>query len=227
MLDDVTIFLFLYFTTIDGNSHKHFGPQVYVWGRRNQHVNMSFLGLFNFNAPWLPWVLLLFSVMLGSSPVVDLLGMGAGHMYYFFEDVYPRISVRRCHFRPTFMLYDFLFPDLNFRGLTMFACQYTIQLSQIKCEHYPVVTCPGVVPWVDPPRKWLLAGHTLPKLHMVQPVANNKNTARKSHAIYSHTHLNAERKFVVIVKVLQRVARNKPWSFGNTISPQPYYYKVQ
>jgi hypothetical protein len=30
--------------------------QVYVWGRRNQHVNMSFLGLFNFNAPWLPWV---------------------------------------------------------------------------------------------------------------------------------------------------------------------------
>jgi Derlin-2/3 len=48
--------------------------QVYVWGRRNMYVNMSFLGLFNFTAPFLPWVLLLFSVMLGSSPVVDLLG---------------------------------------------------------------------------------------------------------------------------------------------------------
>ena len=60
---------------------------VYVWGRRNQYVNMSFLGLFSFTAPYLPWVLLIFSVMLGSSPVVDLLGMAAGHVYYFFEDV--------------------------------------------------------------------------------------------------------------------------------------------
>mmetsp|Transcript_16004 Transcript_16004/g.34763 ORF Transcript_16004/g.34763 Transcript_16004/m.34763 type:complete len:229 (-) Transcript_16004:367-1053(-) len=77
---------------------------VYVWGRRNQHVNMSFLGLFNFNAPWLPWVLLLFSVMLGSSPVVDLLGMGAGHMYYFLEDVYPRISGRRWLKTPNVLL---------------------------------------------------------------------------------------------------------------------------
>ena len=41
-------------------------------------MNMSFLGLFSFTAPYLPWVLLIFSVMLGSSPVVDLLGMAAG-----------------------------------------------------------------------------------------------------------------------------------------------------
>lgn len=47
--------------------------QVYVWGRRNPYVQMSFLGLFNFTAPYLPWVLLGFSLMLGSSPVVDLL----------------------------------------------------------------------------------------------------------------------------------------------------------
>eukprot|EP00217_Crustomastix_stigmatica_P014534 CAMPEP_0183801916 /NCGR_PEP_ID=MMETSP0803_2-20130417/29073_1 /TAXON_ID=195967 /ORGANISM="Crustomastix stigmata, Strain CCMP3273" /LENGTH=212 /DNA_ID=CAMNT_0026046647 /DNA_START=129 /DNA_END=763 /DNA_ORIENTATION=- len=68
---------------------------VYVWARRNEHTNMSFLGLFNFTAPYLPWVLLLFSMMLGSSPVVDLLGMGAGHTYYFLEDYYPRMSGRR------------------------------------------------------------------------------------------------------------------------------------
>ncbi|EOD27077.1 hypothetical protein EMIHUDRAFT_56200, partial [Emiliania huxleyi CCMP1516] len=34
---------------------------VYVWGRRNEHVRMSFLGLFQFRAPYLPWVLLGFS----------------------------------------------------------------------------------------------------------------------------------------------------------------------
>ncbi|CAI5977870.1 unnamed protein product [Closterium sp. NIES-64] len=56
---------------------------------------MSFLGLFNFTAPYLPWVLLGFSVLLGSSPVVDLLGMAAGHVYYFLVDVYPKISGRQ------------------------------------------------------------------------------------------------------------------------------------
>mmetsp|Transcript_42054 Transcript_42054/g.50980 ORF Transcript_42054/g.50980 Transcript_42054/m.50980 type:complete len:233 (+) Transcript_42054:401-1099(+) len=84
---------------------------VYVWGRRNQYVNMSFLGLFNFTAPYLPWVLLLFSVMLGSSPIVDLLGMGAGHAYYFLEDVYPTITGRRLLKTPTVLLA--LFPREN------------------------------------------------------------------------------------------------------------------
>eukprot|EP00798_Chlamydomonas_sp_ICE-L_P016495 gene16495-22722_t len=50
---------------------------VYVWGRRHQYINLSFLGIFNFTAPYLPWVLLSFSLLLGSSPVIDLLGMGA------------------------------------------------------------------------------------------------------------------------------------------------------
>jgi Derlin-2/3 len=68
---------------------------VYVWGRRNEFVNMSFLGLFNFSAPYLPWVLLAFSWVLGSSPLVDLLGIAAGHSYYFLADVYPRMSGRR------------------------------------------------------------------------------------------------------------------------------------
>lgn len=33
--------------------------------------------------------------MLGSSPLMDLLGMVAGHAYYFLEDVYPRMTNRR------------------------------------------------------------------------------------------------------------------------------------
>ncbi|CAK9217816.1 hypothetical protein BDL97_02G099100 [Sphagnum fallax] len=68
---------------------------VYVWSKRNPHVQMSFLGLFSFTAPYLPWVLLGFSVMVGSSPWVDLLGMASGHAYYFLEDVYPLMTGRR------------------------------------------------------------------------------------------------------------------------------------
>ena len=69
--------------------------QVYVWSRRNPHVQMSFLGLFTFTAPYLPWVLLGFTVIIGTNPIIDILGMIAGHLYYFLEDVYPIMSGRR------------------------------------------------------------------------------------------------------------------------------------
>ena len=68
---------------------------VYVWGRRNRYVNMSFLGLFSFTAPYLPWVLLVFSAALGSSPTTDLLGVAAGHAFYFLNDVYPTMTDRK------------------------------------------------------------------------------------------------------------------------------------
>ncbi|CAK1580270.1 unnamed protein product [Parnassius mnemosyne] len=63
---------------------------VYVWSRRNVFVRMNFFGLMNFQAPYLPWVLLGFSVLLGNAISVDLVGMAIGHVYFFLEDVLPR-----------------------------------------------------------------------------------------------------------------------------------------
>ncbi|KAI7900614.1 Der1-like protein [Cokeromyces recurvatus] len=64
---------------------------VYIWARRNQYVRLNFLGLVVFTAPYLPWVLLLFSLCLGGQiPTGDILGVLVGHIYYFFEDVWPR-----------------------------------------------------------------------------------------------------------------------------------------
>ncbi|XP_073154927.1 derlin-2.2 [Henckelia pumila] len=68
---------------------------VYVWSKQNPFIHMSFLGLFTFTAAYLPWVLLGFSVLVGASAWVDLLGMIAGHAYYFLQDVYPRMTGRR------------------------------------------------------------------------------------------------------------------------------------
>jgi Derlin-2/3 len=65
---------------------------VYVWGRRNEDVKMSFLGFFTFYAPYLPWVMLGFSVLLGNSVTVDLIGIMVGHAYYFLEYVYPVVA---------------------------------------------------------------------------------------------------------------------------------------
>lgn len=59
---------------------------VYIYSRLNPDVRMSFLGLFVFRAPYLPWVLLGFSLLLNSQiPVGDLLGIAVGHGYYFYE----------------------------------------------------------------------------------------------------------------------------------------------
>eukprot|EP01121_Diplochlamys_sp_Union-15-3_P009647 TRINITY_DN2632_c0_g2_i1.p1 TRINITY_DN2632_c0_g2~~TRINITY_DN2632_c0_g2_i1.p1 ORF type:complete len:252 (-),score=39.40 TRINITY_DN2632_c0_g2_i1:11-667(-) len=69
---------------------------VYVWARRNPHVRMSFLGLFTFNAPYLPWVILGLELTIDKSgSIYDLMGIAVGHLYYFLEDVYPRTSGRR------------------------------------------------------------------------------------------------------------------------------------
>lgn len=63
---------------------------VYVWSRRNPYIRMNFFGLMNFQAPYLPWVLLAFSLLLGNSIVVDFMGIAVGHIYFFLEDVFPQ-----------------------------------------------------------------------------------------------------------------------------------------
>jgi Derlin-2/3 len=66
----------------------------YVWGRRNEDVKMVFLGFIQFNAPYLPWVMLTFGVLIGKSDgiAMDLIGITVGHLYYFLEYVYPTIA---------------------------------------------------------------------------------------------------------------------------------------
>jgi len=73
---------------------------VYVWGRRNEDVRMSFLGFFTFNAPYLPWVMLGFSVLIGNGITMDLIGIIVGHTYYFLEFVYPVVAdIRGWHLK--------------------------------------------------------------------------------------------------------------------------------
>ncbi|KAL3068332.1 hypothetical protein niasHT_030623 [Heterodera trifolii] len=62
---------------------------VYVWSRRNPFIGMNFFGIFSFSAPYLPWVLMFFSLLLGQTVIVDIFGIACGHLYYFLEDVFP------------------------------------------------------------------------------------------------------------------------------------------
>jgi hypothetical protein len=70
-------------------------------------------------APYLPWVLLGFSFLLGSfSPGVDLLGILVGHIYIFFQDVAPNMPnsiLKDRRLLDTPAIIRFLFGEAQFR----------------------------------------------------------------------------------------------------------------
>lgn len=78
---------------------------VYVWSRdeANKNVVMSFLGLFNFTAPYLPWVILGVGLLLDQTPIFDLLGIAVGHVYHHLSTVYPRVTGRQILKTPQFL----------------------------------------------------------------------------------------------------------------------------
>ena len=41
---------------------------------------------------YLPWVLVVFRVFIGESPLLELVGLVTGHVYYFLRHVYPQQS---------------------------------------------------------------------------------------------------------------------------------------
>lgn len=53
---------------------------VYIWSRRNPETRLSFLGVLVFTAPYLPWVLMAFSLVLhGTVPKDEIMGVVVGH----------------------------------------------------------------------------------------------------------------------------------------------------
>ncbi len=68
---------------------------VYVWAKRNPHERMAFLGVVTFDAPWLPWVYLALTLLMGQSIIVDVMGIAAGHTYFYAQDVLPAVCAAR------------------------------------------------------------------------------------------------------------------------------------
>ena len=67
---------------------------VYVWCRRNPYVRYNFFGLFTFQAPYLPWILVLISVLFGGSVVVDLVGEWVVQLSGLKLDIYLTVWQR-------------------------------------------------------------------------------------------------------------------------------------
>ncbi|XP_021725039.1 derlin-1-like [Chenopodium quinoa] len=62
---------------------------LYVWSREFPTANINLYGLVTLKAFYLPWAMLALDVIFGSPILPDLLGIVAGHLYYFLTVLHP------------------------------------------------------------------------------------------------------------------------------------------
>ncbi|XP_021276526.1 derlin-1 [Herrania umbratica] len=62
---------------------------LYVWSREFPNAQINIYGLVRLKAFYLPWAMLALDAIFGSSPIPDLLGIIAGHLYYFLTVLHP------------------------------------------------------------------------------------------------------------------------------------------
>ena len=68
---------------------------LYIWSRKYPNIVMSFLDIFHFRSCFLPLFILIMILLSGFDPTLDLLGNITGHVYFFLEDVIPRLPETR------------------------------------------------------------------------------------------------------------------------------------
>ncbi|CAN1330957.1 DER1 [Linum perenne] len=62
---------------------------LYVWSREFPNAQINIYGLVAIKAFYLPWAMLAMDVIFGSPIMPDLLGIIAGHLYYFLTVLHP------------------------------------------------------------------------------------------------------------------------------------------
>ncbi|KAE8698395.1 Derlin-1 [Hibiscus syriacus] len=62
---------------------------LYVWSREFPNAQINIYGLVTLKAFYLPWAMLALDVIFGSPLIPDLLGIIAGHLYYFLTVLHP------------------------------------------------------------------------------------------------------------------------------------------
>lgn len=63
---------------------------LYLWSRHFPEQQVSLYGLIQIQSFYLPFAFMGLSFIMGQSIMGDILGIVAGHVYYFFKELYPR-----------------------------------------------------------------------------------------------------------------------------------------
>lgn len=76
---------------------------IYVWSRKDPFAEIMFYG-FSFKRWHAPFLFLVAGLLLGGSPMLDLLGIFIGHLYYFVIEIVPLNWGYRLVWTPEWMI---------------------------------------------------------------------------------------------------------------------------
>ncbi|XP_051131429.1 derlin-1 [Andrographis paniculata] len=76
---------------------------LYIWSREFPNATINLYGLVALKAFYFPWAMLCLDVIFGSPIVPDLLGILAGHLYYFLTVLHPLAGGKNILQTPTFL----------------------------------------------------------------------------------------------------------------------------
>jgi Derlin-2/3 len=66
---------------------------VYLWSKKNAQQQINLINILHIRGSSLPLILLFSSLLLKQKTLkLDIMGIIAGHIYYYMEEVYPRLS---------------------------------------------------------------------------------------------------------------------------------------
>ncbi|KAF6157068.1 hypothetical protein GIB67_041529 [Kingdonia uniflora] len=72
---------------------------LYVWSRKFPTAQVNIFSIVSLKAFYLPWAMLALDVIFGSPIMPDLLGIMAGHLYYFLTIPYLLLHMHKLDLR--------------------------------------------------------------------------------------------------------------------------------
>jgi hypothetical protein len=76
---------------------------LYVWSRKEPEAQLNIFG-FRFKSLYLPWVYVGIRLLMGGSITEPLIGIGVGHVYFFFVTIFPTLYHRELIKTPKFCI---------------------------------------------------------------------------------------------------------------------------
>ncbi|KAF1891812.1 hypothetical protein Lal_00031621 [Lupinus albus] len=106
----------------------------YIWGREFPNARINIYGVVSLKGFYLPWALLALDLIFGNPIIPNIIGMLAGHIYYFLSVLHP-LSGGKFKLNTPFLVYPF-FNLFHFITMIILICSHSSKpLSISKC-HY-------------------------------------------------------------------------------------------
>ena len=65
---------------------------LYLWARKIPNIDLNFFDVFVFRSCFLPYFYITITALCGYTPINQIIGCAVGHLYFFLDDVVPRIK---------------------------------------------------------------------------------------------------------------------------------------